>query len=181
MTHYFELKVLFNIDVPTMPIMNIAFNKLHMALVRTRSNQIGVSFPNANKTPGDVIRIHGQQEALQELIELGVWSGMLDFVQVSKIARVPEVEAYVRVSRVQPKFTAAKLRRSVRRGSLTEKDAEVLLQQQGDLQQSFLCLSSSSTGQKYPLFFEQRQTSDGEGVATFNSFGFTNAGCVPMF
>ena len=181
MTHYFELQVLPNADVTIASIMNMAFGKLHLALARLNSDDIGVSFPRAKKTPGDMIRIHGRQEALNSLKEMNAWNGMLDFVQISAVAPVPEVDAYVQVNRVQPKFSAAKLRRAVRRGSMTEADAEALFQRQQDLKHSFLSLASGSTGQKYPLFFEQRTIPETEGLGTFNTFGFTSTGGVPMF
>ncbi len=181
MDYYIDIQVLPDHEFGETILMSALFSKLHCALVALGYGSIGVSFPKAGKMPGNLLRLHGDAASLESLMMLNWLKGLADYTKISNVSSVPNVVEYVQVKRVQPKHTAAKLRRSVKRGSLSEAEAEELLSRQKMLKQPFFQLSSQSTGQKYPLFISQVVAEGNTTDEGFNSYGLSTGATVPFF
>lgn len=180
MNEYLDIKILPSADIDDNVILSMVFSKAHIALVELKSNTIGFSFPNLDKKPGNILRVHGSKESLNSFLEVENFQGMSDFVRVSEIQAIPQEHGYVNLKRVQVNLSAAQVRRLIKRGSLTEEQSEEILSKPKTLQQPFIQLKSFSTGQRYKLFFEQIKTNNSvEG--SFNSFGFGSGATVPFF
>jgi CRISPR-associated endonuclease Csy4 len=181
MDHYIEIKVLPDPEFNAMTLMSALFSKLHRALVEVGHGEIGVSFPHASKTPGDLLRLHANRTALERLMAQNWLKGLRDYSVISEMNNVPDTVQHVHVRRIQPKNTAARLRRAVQRGSLSELEAETLLAERKQMKSPFFQLQSRSTGQKFPLFVEQHQPQVAAVNGEFNSYGLSDRRTVPWF
>jgi len=188
MDHYLDIKLLPDPEFPVPMLMNALFTKLHRALVQLDNKHIGVSFPKVDQKKihmGNVLRLHGSAQHLQQLQEQNWLKGMRDHTEQSEIAPVPDHAEHYRVSRKQVKSNAVRLRRRYlkRHPEVTDKDAEGLipdtLEKRLDL--PYLQLKSNSTGQQFRLFLihqpAQAQVTEGE----FNSYGLSTNATVPWF
>ncbi|WP_321532483.1 type I-F CRISPR-associated endoribonuclease Cas6/Csy4 [uncultured Desulfuromonas sp.] len=180
MDYFVEIKVLPDSEFKETTLISAVYSKLHRALVTLGNGAVGVSFPRAGNIPGDLIRLHGGLVLLETLMQSNWLKGLRDYTSVSPVQPVPETGKYLLVQRVQPKMTAARLRRAVRRGSMTEEEANNLLAKRKDLKQPFFQLQSQSSGQKFPLFIEQKEVAVANG-GVFNSYGLSSVTTVPYF
>ena len=181
MDYYVDIKVLPDPEFDTTTLMSALYSKLHRALVATGDGEIGVSFPHAGKTPGALLRLHANRVAIERLMELNWTKGLNDYSQVSAINKIPDKVQHVNVRRVQPKKTAARLRRAVSRGSISEQDAEVLLAERKLIKKPFFQLQSLSTGQRFPLFIEQNKPQSESTISKFTSYGLSSNATIPWF
>ena len=181
MDHYVDIQVLPDPEFSETILMSALFSKFHRALVAVGYGSVGVSFPRAAKTPGNLLRLHGPYDDLVRLMDMGWLKSLSDYTIITGIRTVPDVDYHVRVQRIQPKQTAAKLRRAVMRGSMTEEQAQKLLSQQMLLKQPFFQLTSQSTGQKFPLFICQENAPKAHNNEKFNSYGLSSVSVVPFF
>jgi CRISPR-associated endonuclease Csy4 len=182
MNYYIDIRVLPDPEFGPTTLMNAVYAKLHRALVAVTRNDVGISFPEAGKTPGSLLRLHSGKEGLAQLMEQNWLKGLRDYTEVSDLNPVPaQTAGYVRVNRVQPKDSAARLRRAVKRKSLTEGDAENLLANRALLNRPYFRLQSQSTGQHFPLFIEQGTPRNESVDGTFNAYGLSQQGTVPWF
>ncbi len=127
MDHYIDIRVLCDPEFKEATLMNALFSKLHRILVDVSEGDIGVSFPGAGKGPGSLLRLHSTLPSLEKLMEQPWLKGLRDYTEVSEVKNVPEDVQHANVQRVQSKLTAARLRRAVKRESITVEDAEVLM------------------------------------------------------
>lgn len=184
MNHYIEIRVLPDPEFKANVLLNALFAKLHRALSDAGRSEIGVSFPNASKVLGDCIRLHGSQEALQRLMELGWLKGLSDYTTVSTILPVPDKCQYRVVLRVQAKSSVERLyRRSVKNGRLTAEEAEAKINAGKDqlLKQPFIQLKSQSSGQTFRLFIQQGKLSGSSLPGRFSNYGLSDTATVPWF
>lgn len=188
MEHYQDIKILPDPEFPVNVLMNALFSKLHRALVRLGSNEIGVSFPKVNNdkpTLGNVLRLHGSADALQGLQQENWLVGMRDHTDLSEIAPVPEHARYCRVKRVQAKSSADRLRRRYckRHEGVTLQDAETLIPNSVEehLNLPYLQLISESTKQRFRLFIEHETDLSNRIVGEFNTYGLSRNATVPWF
>jgi CRISPR-associated endonuclease Csy4 len=184
MDHYLEIRVLPDPEFTEPLLMAALFAKLHRALGARGLGDIGVSFPEYGKTPGAVLRLHGSHAALNEL-EAGRWrAGLSDYCRCSTIAPVPAVSHWRVVSRVQVKSSPERLlRRSVRKGWLSEEQAEARLQTMETQQTTlpYLSLKSLSSGQSFRLFFRHGDLLSAPVVGRFSSYGLSAQATIPWF
>lgn len=181
MDHYIDIKVLPDPEFDAATLMNAVYAKLHRTLAATKEEKIGVSFPNAKKTPGNVVRLHAEQAILQRLMAEHWLKGLGDYTHVAEIKPIPAQVRHVQLKRVQPKMTAARLRRAVKRGSMSAQQAETLLAERKMLKKPFFQLQSSSTNQRFPLFIEYGKPQNQATSGTFNSYGLSDNATIPMF
>ena len=181
MDHYIDVKVLPDPEFDAATLMNALYAKLHRTLVATNEEKIGVSFPNAKKTPGNIMRLHAEQATLQQLMEKHWLKGLGDYTHVDEIKPVPAPVEYVQVKRIQLKMTAARLRRAVKRGSMSVDQAEALLAERKLLKKPFFQFQSSSTNQRFPLFIEYGKPQKQPTSGRFNSYGLSDIATVPWF
>ncbi|WP_445493921.1 type I-F CRISPR-associated endoribonuclease Cas6/Csy4 [Photorhabdus sp. SF281] len=184
MDYYLEIRVLPDLEFSPQTLMDALFAKLHRALGQAGHGRIGVSFPRAGKTLGNTLRIHGSNEALQDLQALPWLKGLRDYTEVTDSQPVPQDTQYRCVSRVQVKSNAERLRRrSIKKRWLTEEQARQCIpiskEQRTDL--PFLSLKSLSSGQSFPLFVEQGPIEDRPTPGAFSSYGLSASATIPWF
>lgn len=186
-THFIDLRVLLDPETSAPELLGVLYEKLHLALVRHRRDDIGVSFPQYNLNPralGHILRLHGDREALQELMATDWLGGMRDHVRASNVASVPEDAEHRTVQRKQFKTSVERLRRRrMRRKNETREQARQAIpddiQRHVDL--PFVHLRSSSSGQVYCLFISLGAAHRHPAHGSFNSHGLSRIATVPWF
>ncbi len=181
MNHYIDIKVLPDPEFDITTLMNALYSKLHRILAATGEVSVGVSFPRSKKTPGDLLRLHSKKNKLECLMDNNWLKGLGDYTYVTAVKSVPTHTQHIRVKRIQSKMTAARLRRSVKRGAISIQEAESLLDQRDLLKKPFFQLQSSSTKQQFPLFIAHDEIHSEEIKGTFSSYGLSNNATVPWF
>jgi len=186
MDHYQNLKILPDPEFPPSMLMNALFAKLHRVLVQLKSKQIGVSFPMQDQkkpTLGDVLRLHGTADALQNLQAQNWLKGMRDHLK--EISSIPVDAQYCQVRRVQVKSSAERLRRRYRHRheGITKTDAAGLIPESVEkrLGLPYLQLKSGSTEQRFRLFIEHQSPQSNPTSGAFNRYGFSSEATVPWF
>lgn len=184
MDHYLEIRVLPDPEFNEEMLMAALMAKLHRALGQRGQGDIGISFPAHGIKPGPVLRLHGTHPALSELESL-VWrKGLSDYCMSSDIQPVPVVKQWRCVSRVQVKSSAQRLmRRSVKKGWLTEEEAQQRLQtmQEARTDLPWLNLRSLSTCQSFKLFILHGDVLSAPVSGIFTTYGLSATATVPWF
>ncbi len=184
MQYYVEIQVRDVSELSKHVIMNMVFSKLHLALVSTGQGQIGISFPDVDRTLGSRLRLHGSREALDRLMSL-VWAkGLCDYANISEIRPVPPTCKHRRVARSQTKSSVDRLyRRSVKKGWCSEKKALQLASQHVPQLDNapYLNISSKSSGQQFRLFIKHGPVEDFPLEGSFSSYGLSSVATVPWF
>jgi len=194
MNHYIEIKLNPDEDIPVYFLRNTCFKKLHKALHDSQQNAIGISFPRYKVKLGDVLRIHGEKQRLEELQAMGWIGGLSGYCEVSDILPVPEiVEGYRIVSRKQPTMTLKKLESRVeyqkKKGVLkTNEDVKAYERQYKEkmygsqsLDNPYLELTSSSNGHKHRRFIQFGRLLERATEGEFDQFGLSKIATVPWF
>jgi len=169
-------------ETSTAVLLSGLFEQLHRELVARELTTVGISFPDAQAGTGlgSRLRLHGPQEALRSLAEMSWLARVRDYYRIEAVRAVPADHALRLVRRLQPNLSASKVRRLLARGSVTETRAAELLDTCRSLDAPFVQIRSSSSGQRFRLFFEQVPTTVPIGASsTFNGYGF--GGAVPWF
>jgi CRISPR-associated endonuclease Csy4 len=182
--HYVEIRLLPDPEFQETMLMSALFAKLHRALAADRQGDVGISFPQAQKTLGDTIRLHGSSSNLERIMNLNWIKGLTDHANVSPILAVPAPCRYRNVKRVQAKSSVERLyRRSVKKGWLTEEEAEMKVAESKEqyLKQPFVQIKSSSTGQMFRLFIQQSKLSDVPREGKFTAYGLSDQATIPWF
>lgn len=184
MDFYLEITILPDSEFKDTMLMSELFSKLHLFLAQRRKGDIGVSFPNVGITLGNILRLHGTQEALNQLITTN-WLGlMLDHVNVSNILQVPDGSKHRAVRRVQVKSSVERLRRrSILKGWLTEEESikQIPLSNEKRLKLPFVQLKSLSSRQGFRLFIEHGPLKDKNESGVFTFYGLGGSTTVPWF
>lgn len=181
MDHYIDINVLPDPEFNTPTLMNAVYSKLHRALASFEGGSIGVSFPGLRKIPGSLLRIHSDQSTLNDFMRLNWLKGLGDYTDVTPVNPVPANASHISVKRVQSKLTAARIRRAVKRNSMTDEAAESMLNNRTPLMQPFFRLQSQSTKQHFPLFIEQSDPQGQPVSGEFNAYGLSQGATVPWF
>ncbi|ELQ6020346.1 type I-F CRISPR-associated endoribonuclease Cas6/Csy4 [Cronobacter turicensis] len=184
MDYYQDIQVLPDPEFTQETLMAALFAKLHRALGARGKGDIGVSFPDAGIKPGARLRLHGLQPALAELEATRWRAGLQDYCQSSAILPVPQVQGWRTVSRVQVKSNPERLlRRSVRKGWLTEEEAQQRLSglQEQQTALPWIQVKSLSSGQHYRLFIQHGALQPTPVSGTFSSYGLSASATIPWF
>jgi CRISPR-associated endonuclease Csy4 len=181
MDYYIDITVLPDPEFKTTILTSALYSKLHRALVAVGKGEIGVSFPRAGKTPGELLRLHAGRSVLERLMEQNWLKGLKDYSSVSAINPVPSTVQYIQVKRAQPKKTAARLRRAIKRGSISEQEAKTIFAEKQLLKKPFFQFQSLSTGQRFPLFIDQGKPQAETVKGEFTSYGLSDKATVPWF
>lgn len=184
MDHYLEIRVVPDTEFSEEVLMAALFAKLHRALGARGRGDIGVSFPQHRIKPGDVLRLHGTLSSLSELEQMAWRRGLSDYCQCGNITPVPVATGWRCVSRVQVKSSPLRLlRRSVKKGWLSEEDAQQKLQtmkeEHTDL--PWLTVRSLSSGQSFRLFIHHGDIVDSAVTGEFSSYGLSPTATIPWF
>jgi CRISPR-associated endonuclease Csy4 len=183
MDYYIEIKLLKNPEFTFPFLMNTIFMKLHKILHDLKSTTAGVSFPNYDCTLGDVLRLHGDQEILN-LLNPNLWIGTLkDYCTISEIREVPESTQYRVVYRKQPTMSHSKLKRLVKRGSISPQDVTkyLKLKEKNLLKGPYLELKSNSNKNIHRRYIEQGALLQHPTSGEFDYFGLSKEATIPWF
>lgn len=184
MNYFVNIRILPSPEFRDSMLMNEIFFNLHKVLVSQGEGEIGISFPNFKKTLGDILRLHGTQASLQRLMSTDWMDRLMNYIKVSGIAKIPENVCYRVVKRIQTKSSAQRLiRRSVRKGWLTEEEAALKIKEKTDkkLTLPFLQLKSLSTEQTFRLFVEHGPITTEPMIGAFNAYGLSTNATIPWF
>lgn len=188
MRSYIDLRLRPDPEMATHQLLNALFGRLHLALVQTARQDIGVSFPehdDRRPTLGAVLRLHGSDAALDALQATGWLRRFDDYLTAQPRAAAPEGCSYRVVSRVQAKSGIDRLRRRAmkRHGYSTDEAAQRIPDSAQELLAlPFVTIGSISTRQpSFRLFVRhgplQREATEGH----FSSYGLSAEATVPWF
>lgn len=184
MNHYVDIRITPNAEFSDDMLMNELFFRLHKVLTSHGRGEIGISFPNFNKTLGDILRLHGARISLQRLMSTQWTDRMIDYIKVSGMNHIPEIVNYRVVKRIQTKSSPERLmRRSIRKGWITEEEAALKIREKSSKQLTlpFIQLKSLSTQQTFRLFVEHGPILIESVIGTFNAYGLSSNATVPWF
>lgn len=183
MDYYIEILIKPDDEMRWNVLLNTIYTKFHKALCDIETHSIGISFPKFRTTLGDMLRIHGSKEELENLQRLDWIGGMIGYCKVSEILPVPEGSKFRRVSRKQTTMSNAKLERLKKRGSITEEEVKrykAKLFSRG-LAEPYLELVSKTNGHKHRRYIEISEILDGAVTGQFDKFGLSRSATVPWF
>lgn len=186
-THYIDLRVVPDPEITAPQLMGALYSRLHLVLVENNSNPIGVSFPQYSRSPrsiGNVLRLHGSEIVLRQLMSQDWLKGVRDHVRMTKISQVPEDAQHRVVSRKQFKTSAARLRRRrmQRKGETAEQVKLAIpdtVERKPDL--PYVHIKSHSTRQNFCLFIVLGPVKDVSAKGSFNSYGLSGDTTIPWF
>lgn len=183
MDYYIDIQIKPDPEMRENVLLNKVYSKLHKALYSLKSTEIGVSFPKYKIMLGDVIRIHGSENKLTELQDTNWLGGLIGYCDVSSIKTIPHNVSYRTISRKQSNMTEAKLRRLIKRGSISQeemKQYKAKMFQQG-LDNAYFELESTSNNQKYRRYIEFGELKNQKTTGQFDSFGLSKEVTIPCF
>ena len=183
MNNYLDIQIKPDAEMRENVLLNKVYTKLHKALFSLKATEIGVSFPNNRVRLGDMIRIHASESRLTELQAINWLGGLSGYCDVATIQRVPTEAKHRNISRVQSNMTASKLRRLIKRGSISEEEAgqyKAKMFSQG-LDNPYLELQSSSNGNKHRRYLEFGELLDEPVAGSFDQFGLSKTATIPWF
>ncbi len=183
MTHYIDIRLYPNKEIRENVLLNQIYSAFHKRLYDIKSNSIGVSFPEYHLKLGRLFRIHGTKEDLEKLQSKEWLGNNAQFCKVSSIELIPKDVKYRTVSRIQQNMTEAKLRRLIKRGSISEEDVKKyrIKMLQGGLDNPYVELISMSNGQRHRRFIEFGDLIDNEIKGEFDLFGLSKKATIPWF
>ena len=183
MKHYIDILIKPDTEMRKNVLLNTVYAKFHKALFTLQSKDIAVSFPQYKVILGKILRIHGTESKLTELQATNWLGGLAGYCKVSAIQTIPNEVVYRTISRKQSNMTEAKLRRLIKRGSITQdeiKGYKAKMFQQG-LDNPYLELESTSTGHKHRRYLVFGETNKSITVGEFDFFGLSKTASVPWF
>ncbi len=188
MNHYIDIRLQPDPEFSAGTLMNALCSKLHRVLVEKKETGIGISFPahalKPKRTLGDQLRLHGNKEALGNLMQTSWLNGMRDHIHVSATSPAPPDVGHRIVRRRQFKTNAERLRRrrAKRHGETMDQARERIPDNvERKVQLPSLTLHSRSTGQPFHLFVEHGPLQKHAASGAFNSYGLSQDGTVPWF
>lgn len=184
MSHYQDFRLDPDAEFPLERLHSAMMMKLHKALHDFGNGDIGVSFPEEIKgSLGVLIRLHGSQDALQAFADTKWFKRMISFCDATEILSVPEMHEWRVVRRAQPKLTAARLRRMLKRNPNNAEAIKTMALNQKLWKVNANCIhmDSISSEQSFDLFIMQVPVA-GPSTAVFGNYGLSKAGSsVPWF
>lgn len=183
MNSYIDIQIQPDSEMPLNILLNSLYTKLHKVLYDLTATNIGVSFPKYNFTLGNVLRVHGEKMVLHDLLRLNWIGGMRGYCNISMITPVPDSAKFRTVSRKQTTMSQSKLRRLVKRGSITENEIKQYKAQMFSkgIKHPYVELVSSSNGQKHRRYIELGELFDQPIHGEFDQFGLSKTATIPWF
>ena len=183
MKHYVEIVIKPDDEMRENILLNKVYTKLHKALFTLKTTEIAVSFPKYKVLLGDVIRLHGSESKLSEVKNTNWLGGLSAYCQVSPIQTVPDNVSYRTISRIQANMTEAKLRRLIKRDSISETEIKQYRAKMFGmgLDNPYLELQSASNGHKHRRYIQFGELREEAVKGTFDCFGLSKDATVPWF
>ena len=186
-SHYIDIALLPDPETTAAQVLGILYGRLHLALVEQGNGRIGVSFPRYSTAPrsvGNLLRLHGDANALTALMARDWLKGARDHVRLSGILPVPAHARHRTVRRRQFKTSVERLRRRrMKRKGETQQQVEAAIpstvERRPDL--PFVHLRSISTGQPFHLFIVLGALQDVPTEGTFTTYGLASTATIPWF
>lgn len=184
MNYYLDIKVEPDLEISAQALLNNLFAKLHRAISQHCAGEIGISFPQYDKSLGQILRLHGSEQALSRLMDQPWLKGLRDYTQVNPIKVIPNnIQGYRNVYRVQKKSPYNLRKRAISKGRMNENEA---LEKFPDKTQEFLNLpfiqlQSLSTKQVMRLYIQQSELSPTPTLGQFSSYGLSRTTTIPWF
>lgn len=181
--YYIDIKLIPDTEMPINRLLNMLYTKLHKVLHNFSSENIGVSFPAHKVLLGDHLRIHGNKNELEALQKTNWVGGLSGYCQVIDIQAIPNGCQFRTVSRIQPTMSPAKLRRLLKRGSITEeqvKNYKANMFSKG-INTPYIELTSTSNGNKHRRYIQLGKLQDQATGGIFDTFGLSKIATIPWF
>ena len=186
-THYVDIRIAPDPESSPTQLLGALYVHLHLALVQQHWDTIGISFPGYSLSPrtlGTMLRLHGSEAHLQQLLATGWLKGMRDHVRIKDVAEAPVDALHRTVQRKQFKTSAERLRRRrMRRKGETEEQAKAAIpssmERRPDL--PYIHLHSQSTRQPFCLFIALGPLQTTATQGTFNGYGLGSPATIPWF
>ena len=183
MNYYIDVIIKPDAEMRLNVLLNIFYTKLHKALCDLHTTSIGVSFPGYKVTLGNILRIHGDQSALNELQSKDWIGGMSGYCEMSDVTPIPSDVQYRTVARKQTTMSNAKLNRLQKRGSITQEEVKAYkakLFTKG-LDNPYVELESGSNCYRHRRYLEFGLLQDSPVVGDFDQFGLSRTATIPWF
>lgn len=183
MDYYIDVLLKPDAEMRENELLNKVYTKLHKALFNLQAKDIAASFPNYKIKLGDILRIHSSKQQLEQLQYQNWLGGLSGYCNISPISEIPKLVSYRTVSRKQVKMSSAKLRRLIKRGSISDsevKSYKAKMFSQG-LDNPYLELESTSNGNKYRCFIDFGELQNEPVDGTFDLFGLSRKATIPWF
>lgn len=186
-SHYVDITVRPDPETGTPQLLGALYDRLHIALVQRKCDDVGVSFPGYSVTPrtmGTTLRLHGAKDTLQQLQGTDWLKGMRDYVRMTEIAVAPPSAPHRIVRRKQFKTNAARLRRRrMRRKGESAEQARVAIPSSMERRPNlpYIHLHSRSTQQPFCLFINLGPLRQAPTPGSFNTYGLGGTATVPWF
>jgi CRISPR-associated endonuclease Csy4 len=183
MDYYLDIQVKPDTEMRENVLLNKLYTKLHKVLFDINSTDIGVSFPNYKVTLGHTLRLHATENRLVELQKSNWIGGLSGYCQINPIQVIPALVSYRTVSRIQSTMSQAKLKRLIKRSTITEdqiKGYKAKMFQKG-LDNPYLELESTSNSHKHRRYIAFSKTTDTKINGCFDSFGLSKLATIPWF
>ena len=183
MDYYIDIRIKPDAEMRENVLLNKVYTKFHKALFSMNATDIGISFPNYKVILGNVIRLHGSHTRLVELQDIDWLGGLKGDWKVSDVQAIPSDTTHRKVSRKQANMTAAKLRRLIKRNSISHERAKKYKAKMFNfgLDNPFLELESASNGNKHRRYLQFSELLDKALIGKFDQFGLSKTATVPWF
>jgi CRISPR-associated endonuclease Csy4 len=196
MNYYIELSLHDTSQKSLYSLWTDVYTQIHLALVESKNDGIGVSFPeyhfneqNGMGFIGSKMRIFAEEHSsLKQLKVEQRLKDLVDYVVVEPIQIVPkEILGFACYQRIQPKTSIDRLvRRRIRRGTATNFDetvkkyAQDIALKEQKAKPPFIQINSQSNKNLFKLFIQKKSASF-EIKGKFGSYGLGNNITVPEF
>lgn len=183
MDYYIDITVLPDPEFKESVLINALYAKLHRALGKHSEGKIGVSFPQFKKNLGPLLRLHGNERKLGELMASNWLAGMRDYTKTANCQPVPTPTQYRTVKRVQAKSAHNKRQRSIAKGWLSEEQARETIPdtQQKHLKLPYAQIRSLSNRHTMRVYIEHGKLAPAPSHGLFNTYGLSGNTTIPWF
>ncbi len=183
MKHYIDIKLLPDEDIPIYFLRNKIYSKFHKILFTLNSTDIGISFPNYKVKLGNIIRLHGTENSLLNIQGINWLGGLSGYCDIRSIRTIPKEAVYRTISRKQSSMTEAKLRRLIKRGTISDENCKAYKAKmfQLGLDNPYLELESVSNGHKYRRYIQFGGLQEQPVLGEFDEFGLSKTATIPWF
>lgn len=186
-THYIDITLLPDPEFSDTHLLSALMSKLHRVLAQLRADDIGISFPRHSlhpRTLGKVLRLHGSEVGLTNLMSQDWLRGMRDHLHFTLPAVAPASAQHRTVQRRQFKTNAERLRRRrMRRKHETAEQAAAAIPDSVEHRPAlpYVQLRSTSSKQTFCLFVVHGPLQSEPTDGTFNTYGLSNGTTIPWF
>ncbi len=183
MNHYIDVQLKADVEMRENVLLNKVFTKFHKALFDMQTTAIGVSFPKYNIKLGNLLRIHADKANLDVLQSMNWIGGLSGNCDISTVFEIPHDVRYRTISRKQTNMSIAKLRRLIKRGSISENEAKSYKAKMfaQSLDNPYLELESSSNGHNHRRFIVFGDLLDTATEGLYDQFGLSRTATIPWF